>query len=504
MSSVLNYLEETVENYPNKIAVADKNEQISFTMLKKKSLILAKEILKDISDNNRPIVVFLPKSVMSIISFVSILYSRNFYVPVDVKQPKERVRKIIDSLNTPIIITNNRYYLDILELCTENVQIINTDMVAFDDELDFIDKNSIKMIDTDIVYTLFTSGSTGEPKGVAITNRSVIDYIDWAVKTFNITHKTIMGNQSPLHFDISTQEIYACFKTGATLYLIPEEYFAFPAKLLEYINSKYINHLYWVPSAFINVANYKLLEKIPLTTVTTMMFGGEVMPIKQLNYWRAHLPSLNLIANVYGPTEATVNCTYYIIDREFSNQESLPLGFPVANTEIILLDEDLKHVKEPNVLGELCIRGSSLAVGYWNNPNKTNEVFINNPLVKEYNDRIYRTGDLAFYSEQGLLMYSGRKDYQIKHQGYRIELGEIETVANSLEEITMCCALYDNNRKKIVLCYSGIQDEKRIMEKLRGFLPKYMIPNKIIFCDRIPLNGNGKVDRVKVREYYNA
>ena len=286
-----------------------------------------------------------------------------------------------------------------------------------------------KILDVDPVYTFFTSGSTGTPKGVIINNHNVIDYTDWAVKTFPINENTIMGNQSPFYFDISTQDIYTTLKTGATLGIIPPMYFAFPAKALQFINERKINFLYWVPSAFVSIANYDLLKSIPLNNVELIMFGGEVMPVKQLNYWKKYLPNLKTIANVYGPTEATVNCTYYIVDREFSDSEVLPLGKACENTGLLVLDEDNNIIdsSKVNELGELCVYGSSLSAGYWDDEEKTKEKYIDNPTNPYYKEKMYLTGDLVYYNERGELVFAGRKDFQIKHSGYRIELGEIES-----------------------------------------------------------------------------
>jgi len=363
-----------------------------------------------------------------------------------------------------------------------------------------------QIVDTDPVYIFFTSGSTGIPKGVTITNLNVIDYIDWATSVFPINETTIMGNQSPFYFDLSTQDIYTTISKAATLVIIPEQYFVFPIKALQFMKEKEVNFLYWVPSAFVNIANLNLLEKIEMEKIESILFAGEVMPVKQLNYWKKYLPNLKMCANLYGPTEATCNCTYYIVDREFKDNEVFPLGKACENTSLLVFDDNNNLIteKDVNKLGELCIRGSSLSVGYWNNPEKTAEMYVQNPLNTHYPEKIYKTGDLVYFNERGELVFSGRKDFQIKHLGYRIELGEIENSAMGLEGIKTVCCIYNQEEKQIILLFSANSNigELEVKSYLTKIMPKYMIPSKYIKLDYFPLNDNGKIDRKKLHLEY--
>ena len=281
-------------------------------------------------------------------------------------------------------------------------------------------------------------------------------------------------------------------------------YFAFPAKALQFINERKINFLYWVPSAFVSIANYDLLKSIPLNNVELIMFGGEVMPVKQLNYWKKYLPNLKTIANVYGPTEATVNCTYYIVDREFSDSEVLPLGKACENTGLLVLDEDNNIIdsSKVNELGELCVYGSSLSAGYWDDEEKTKEKYIDNPTNPYYKEKMYLTGDLVYYNERGELVFAGRKDFQIKHSGYRIELGEIESAAMGEQSVSVVCASYDKKEKQIVLFYQGDIEEEALKEYLLTIIPKYMVPTVYIQLKNFPYNDNGKIDRKKLEKDY--
>lgn len=302
-------------------------------------------------------------------------------------------------------------------------------------------------IDTDPVYSIFTSGSTGVPKGVVVSHRGVIDYIDWANDTFHFKSDAVIGNQAPFYFDNSTLDIYLMYSTGATLNIIPESYFAFPAKLVDYLNEEQISFVFWVPFVLVNVANLNIFESKEPKYIKDVFFAGEVMPNKHLNYWRKHLPNCRY-ANLYGPTEITVDCTYYEVKREFRDDEPLPIGYVCKNSDILIL-VDRKRLVNKGEQGELCVRGSSLALGYYNDPERTAQAFIQNPLNNHYPETIYCTGDVVYENEYGEIMYVGRVDSQIKHNGYRIELGEIETAILSSNLIKNCCVVYDFNNKKI-------------------------------------------------------
>ena len=355
-----------------------------------------------------------------------------------------------------------------------------------------------RIIDTDILYVLFTSGSTGIPKGVIITHRSVIDYTEWAGETFLFDHDTVIGNQAPFYFDNSVLDIYSTIRNGATLYVIPQMLYSFPIRLLEYIRDNQINTIFWVPTVLSRVADLELLDKCEIDCLEKVLFAGEVMPARQLNAWIRRLPNATF-ANLYGPTEITVDCTYYIVDRKIRDDESVPIGYACMNSDVMILNEKNELV-ETNEKGELCVRGSSLSLGYYNNPEKTAAAFVQNPLNNLYHELIYRTGDIVHYNERGEIIYDGRRDSQIKHTGHRIELGEIETAVFSNPKIRSSCCLHDGSKDQLILFYVGDIAEDDLRKYLNTLVPEYMLPNIYHKLEIMPLNMNGKIDRVKLRE----
>lgn len=501
-NSVLNWLDNTADQFTTKTAIVDSNGEITYSECRQKGLAIARRIIGlNKGKSKLPVVVYLEKGKEVLVSFVGIAYSGCFYSPIDIDMPRLRVDRILEVLKPQIVITTKELKTNFEEFNYDGEYIIYEEVIHDDDDESVVLPVTQKIIDTDLLYVLFTSGSTGVPKGVSICHRSVMDYIDWVTETFDITSEDSFGNQAPFYFDNSILDIYSCFKTGATLYIIPKKMFFQPVPLLEYIRDNNINTIFWVPSALTVVSKLKAFRNVDLTnTLKRVLFCGEVMPNKQLNIWRKFLPDV-IYANLYGPTEITDACTYYIVDREFLDDEPLPIGIPMRNTDILVLNDENELVSG-DAVGELCVRGTSLAMGYYNNPEKTREVFVQNPLNTAVPEIIYRTGDLVKYNEYGEIIYISRKDFQIKHLGHRIELGEIETAVSSLEEITLCCCLYDEKRQKIVLFIDADLDKDYIEEKIEKLVPEYMIPGKVIYLSDMPINANGKIDRVKLKELF--
>lgn len=500
--SVIEYLERTVSAMPNKVAVKDINGNTTFGELWNNAQIIATVISKK-RLYNAPIGVYLPKSGRMIEAFAGINMSGNFYVPLDTKSPTSRVKTILEVLGTEVVVTNREYVLALRDFYDKKIVIIEDIYETITNDYSW-EAALVKQIDTDPVYSIFTSGSTGTPKGVVISHRGVVDYIDWALERFKLSSDMVIGNQAPFYFDNSTLDIYLMYATGATLCIIPEEGFIFPAKLVDYMNEHKVSFVFWVPFVLINVANMDILSnKLPMF-LKDVFFAGEVMPNKHLNYWRKKLPHCRY-ANLYGPTEITVDCTYYEVTREFLDEEPLPIGFPCRNTDVMIL-VDRKRLAEQGEQGELCVRGSSLALGYYNNIERTLSAFIQNPLQKCYPETIYCTGDIVYQNKLGEIMYVGRIDSQIKHNGYRIELGEIEKSILATDLVENCCVVYDFKNKKIVLYYqSNIELNMGEFRKMVSvYIPRYMIPTEYHREDILRQNGSGKIDRAWYNKQING
>lgn len=499
-ASVLEWLEEASVDYADKTAVCDEQESYTYKQYHDKAVGIADAILAVGLGNKKPIVVYMKKSIKVLASFMGIAYTGNFYSPIDVDMPAQRVNRILEVLQPQMVITTADLREEFAQFDYSGEYLVYEDIVAKEESVP-VKESLDKIVDIDLLYVLFTSGSTGMPKGVCITHRGVIDYTDWVVQTFEITSEDRFGNQAPFYFDNSILDIYSAMKTGATMYIIPKILFMQPVRLLEHLKNNRINTIFWVPSAMMGVSKLKAFRNVDVSdTLKRVLFAGEVMPNKQLNIWRKYLPNA-LYANLYGPTEITDVCTYYIVDREFQDDETLPIGIPTKNMDIMVLDEQDKLITEPGVVGELCIRGTGVATGYYKNPERTAQAFVQNPLNDAYEEKIYRSGDLVQYNEYHEIVYLSRKDFQIKHLGHRIELGEIETAVSALPDITMNCCLYDEKRSRIVLFIDKDMTKEEVNSALTNMVPEYMIPGKVIYMETMPLNANGKIDRVVLKEY---
>lgn len=497
MKNILEYLEQSSHQYSKKVAFTDENREMTYSECVESSKRIGTKLL-ELKSKRKPIAVFMDKNVESLTAFFGVVYSGNFYVVIDSFMPKDRIEKIFDTLN-PIALISDYAHQDMAKDLHSTVYYYE-DLMKVTINNDALMDVRCQMIDTDPLYALFTSGSTGHPKGAVVSHRNVINYASWYKETFDINEKTQFGSQTPFYFSMSVSDVFSTILSGATLHILPKKLFSFPIKLIEYMNEKKVNTIYWVPSALCIIANLKVLDYMALDHIDKVLFAGEVMPTKQLNYWINKIPDA-MYANLFGPTETTDICTYYIVERKFNDDEVLPIGKACQNCDVFLLDENNQEVLDDRE-GELCVRGSFLALGYYNNEEKTREAFVQNPLNTAYPEVIYRTGDLVKYNERGELIYITRKDFQIKHMGYRIELGEIEAAVNSLEKIQSCAVIFDEDKDKIVLIYTGKMNDKEIMEGVSNKIPHYMYPNVIVKVRNMPYNQNGKIDRKNLKSQY--
>jgi D-alanine--poly(phosphoribitol) ligase subunit 1 len=500
--NVLEYFEKgALQTSKQKTAIREPGRDYTFAELEKLAKSCAALIQQHGEMLHQPIPVFLPKGANNIIADLGILYSGNAYANFDIKSPPQRLKGMLQNLAPKTIITSAAHVAALKEIEISQSQLLLIEdvlngSVAYDNAAML--KRLESVIDTDPYCIIHTSGSTGIPKGVALNHRNTIDFVGWAFERLNLDGSEVMGSLAPIYFDAYTLEFCLCLAKGATWTVVPENLAMFPAKLVEFVQNQPINFIFWVPTIMVNIANLDLLAKFDLRKITKVFFIGEVFPTRHLNYWRKHLPEA-MFVNLYGPIEITVACSYFIVDRVFSDEEKLPVGFPCKNTGILILNEQnqLAKVDEP---GEICVRGSSLALGYYNNPERTAKGFVQNPLNPHYPELIYRTGDLGHWNSRGEIMFLGRRDFQIKHLGYRIELGEIEHAAVQIDGIRNSCVVYDQNKKEITMFYESTKEltPAFMREKLSPILPKYMLPTVFHWMEAMPRNPNGKIDRAKL------
>lgn len=497
--NIIEYFENgALKNCRNRVAIVDGSSSYTFEDLEKYAKRLATLLIRRADTINQPIAVFMPKNAATIFADLGILYSGNFYTNLDTKSPAQRLKNILENINAYLIVTLAELAPKLGELGVDAEKIVVVEDI-FDESVHFDSAALVqrleRVIDTDPLCLINTSGSTGIPKAVVLNHRSTIDFMDWVFSRFEFGPDTRIGSLSPFYFDIFTLELNVCLSKGATFVIIPDQLAIFPAKLIEFLAAQRVSFIFWVPSIMVNISNQKLLEAFDLRSLRMVFFAGEVFPMKHLNEWRHKLPWATFV-NLYGPIEITVDCTYFILDREFRDDEALPIGFPCRNTDVLILRDDNKECIGSEV-GELCVRGTSLALGYWNDPEKTAKAFVQNPLNPHYPELIYRTGDLVYRNERSEIVYVGRKDFQIKHMGYRIELLEIENQVLAITGVANACVLYNKGKKEITLYYEALNGltPAHIRQHLSEIFPKYMLPTAFHRLDELPRNPNGKIDR---------
>ena len=498
-TNILEYLEKTVNRCPDKVAFSNEETALTFSQVYRQARSVATWLHRE-GFYKQPVVVFMRKHPTTLAAFFGAIYAGCYYVPLDDEMPRHRIELIFQTLEPGVLICDETTrdmaaQLNYKGRSCAYQQIAQT-------ECDDVALEAIRreQLDIDPIYIVFTSGSTGVPKGVMACHRSVIDYVEHLCDVLKFDENTVFGNQTPLYFDAYLKEVIPTLKYGATTVLIPKQLFMFPIKLVEFLNAHKINTLCWVVSALTMISSFRTFETVKPEYLRTIAFASEVFPIKQFNLWRQALPNARFI-NLYGPTETTGICCYYEVDREFAEDETLPIGRPFRNTQILLLNEQ-NQIPKAGEQGEICVRGTRLTLGYYCNPEKTAEAFVQNPLNKLYPELIYRTGDLGRMNDRGELEFAGRKDYQIKHMGHRIELGEIEVIVNMHPQVRSACCIFDNEKKKIVLYYTGELPVGELTAYIKGKLPRYMVPNVTKQLETLPLTPNGKIDRNLLKRMY--
>lgn len=498
MYNILEWLENSREKYSDKIAVIDEMGAVTYDEFVNISKAIGSK-LATYTGMRKPVAVLADKSIDTLSTFFGIVYAGCFYVSFNPELPEVRLNQVQSVLNAEYIITDEEHLDRAKSLVSEDKILLIEDLKKAPIDEDVLKDIRSKVIDTDPLYANFTSGSTGVPKGVVVSHRSVIDFIRVFTDLFDFNEMDIIGNQAPFDFDVSVKDIYSSIRMGATLVIIPRKYFSKPVELLDFICDKKITTMTWAVSALCLITTFHGLDyKVP-ETVNKILYSGEVMPLKHLKEWMSHLPNTKFV-NVYGPTEITCNCTYHVIDRDRDYEGGVPIGKAFPNEHVFLLSEDNKEVTDEDEAGEICVRGTALALGYYKAKEQTDKNFVQNPLNDAYIDMIYRTGDLGKYNANGEIVFSGRKDFQIKHMGHRIELEEVEAAMAKIEGIERVCCVFDDVKSKLYGFYIGDMDKKELHRRMSEKLPAFMIPNALRKVEDMPLTKNGKIDRKQLLE----
>lgn len=492
MKSILEFLESTAPKFGERTAFADESESLSFERL----LALSKaggSFLAARGIYRQPVAVFMDKAPRTIAAFFAVMYAGCCYVPLERSMPLHRLRMILQRLAPQAIVCDEASAELAAELGWKDNIIPCGELFAAEINDEMLADIRRRSIDTDPAYIVFTSGSTGVPKGVTACHRSVIDYANALCSVIGASEHSRFAMQVPLYVDACMKEVLSVIKCGSTAYLMQQSLFMSPLRVLDFLNRLEINTVCWVASALTLVSGLGAFEEGRPEHLRTVCFGSEVFPVKQLHLWQRACPEARFI-NLYGPTEATGMSFYYEVDRDFAEGEAIPVGRPFDNTDFLLLREDGTEAPAGEA-GEICIRGTAVGLGYYDDPERTAAAFIQNPLNRHYPETIYRTGDIGRLNERGELVFISRKDSQIKNMGHRIELGEIESCACLCEGVESACCLFIKEKSKLYLYYMGTADEKSVKRRLRAELPRYMTPSVLCRMETLPLLPNGKIDR---------
>lgn len=505
IKTLCDYLDQNIESYFNHIALVDDSIKEGqrvyyYEDLYQNSYFIANNILSW-GVKKRPIVIVMPSCAKTVCLMYGIVRAGSHYSIFMPDTSLTRLDNVLEELNPAMVVSD--LVLQPLKDKYTNVKFVNSNYLFarkedFNNIKPIVDKNYRNIIDLDPMYILYTSGSTGKAKGVVLPHRGPLDFVNWYTDEFNLTDKDILLSQCQLCFDASISDVLTFVKAKATLHFVSSTLWLSPLKVIDYLKKQKITVFNSVPTILNFLAKTNAIDNQDLPNLRLVTFIGEKMSYSVANHWICAFNHIRL-SNIYGPTEISNVCLFYDVHLDFSkNDSSVPAGFPCNNMNVFLLDDDKKIIlrEDTHIKGEICVRGSGLALGYFDNHEKTNAVFIQNPLHDHYLDRCYKTGDIGYYDETGAIVMLGRRDFQVKIAGHRVELGEIETKAESVSGISRAICYFIDN--KLYLVYAGWIDN--VKDQLKGKLETYMMPNIIIKVNNMPINQNSKIDRHKLLE----
>lgn len=491
--NVLCYLEHSAASHPEKCALIDETRQLTY----REVLDVSQRIGTGLSHRIAPrqgVGVYMEKTAQTLCVFFGAVYAGGFYSALNTELPSARLAQIASVLEPAVIVTTRELEASAREIFPGFSIVTVEELEQTEADLPQLAQLRRQSVDTDPLYINFTSGSTGVPKGIVVAHRSVLDFIGCFTQCFAITEADVIANQAPFDFDVSVKDIYSALATAATLVVIPRRLFSLPAELVDFLCAHQVTTMIWAVSALCLLTTFHALDYKTPETINKILFSGEVMPYRALKELKKHLPEAMLV-NLYGPTEITCNCTYHILEQERDYSGGIPIGRPFPNEDVFLLDSEDRRVTEPEIPGEICVRGTALALGYYRNPEQNAAHFVQNPLNPFYPETIYRTGDLGRYNEAGELVFSGRKDFQIKYMGHRIELEEVEREMAAIEGVERCCCVFDEKRSRLKGFYIGAIPKEALHAAMKAKLPDFMIPGILRQVEEMPLTKNGKIDR---------
>jgi amino acid adenylation domain-containing protein len=511
---------------PDAAALVFNRERITYGQLEESSNRLARALKEAGCKRGDRVCFLIPKSPAAIISMLGILKADCMHVPLDTSSPVPRLSKIVESCEPRFIMAAGQvaHSLDGLfsdERFQSSVRVgwmdsaggegnnFRAEFSASDLQAFSAEPLSYENGPDDPAHILFTSGSTGVPKGVVITHSNVIRFIEWANSYFGIDSSDRLSGHPPLHFDLSGFDIFGTFAAGAELHLVPAGLNLLAVKLADFIRDSELTQWFSVPSILSYMAKFDVVAYDDFPALKRILWCGEVFPTPSLIYWMKRLPSVSF-TNLYGPTEATIASSYYAVPRCPEDERApIPIGTACEGEELLVLDDKLHPVRQGEI-GDLYIRGVGLSPGYWRDQAKTEAVFLPNPHGSDPGDRIYKTGDLAKIGDDGLVYFLGRADTQIKSRGYRIELGEIESAANAIEMLDECAivAVETDGFEGAIICCAYVPRPGAdlapvtLRKRLSVSLPSYMLPSRWMAYEKLPKNANGKIDRPRLREAF--
>lgn len=503
--SVISWLEKSAKENPKKVVYTDYESSITFEEVNRKSKAIGSWLAKRQIDYRKklgnsvlPVGVITGRHILTPVTYLGVARAGNFYAPMDPTVPENRLNQILEVANPNILIADHENMEKARKLKFNGEIVSLEDIIETEIDEDLLSCACEFITEQSPLYAIFTSGSSGKPKGVLTSHYSVMCYLDGLNQVINLNDKDVLGSQSPLDYIAAVRDIYLPLMTGCATHIIPTEQFAMPNIVIETLNKYKVTTLCWSAAGLEVMAKLNAFEENKPKYIRQVVFSGSILPGKYLRMWQNAIPNAIFI-NQYGPTETTASCTYHIVRELADDNTVLPIGKPYKHYSVMVLKDDDK-VAEPDEEGEICISGPALALGYYGDWEMTEKSFVQNPLNSKYPEKIYKSGDLGKIDENGILWFLGRKDRQIKHMGHRIELDEVEIAAMRIDGVEECSAQYSKEREILYLFYSGEATSKEISIYFRGNMPPFMVPRRIKKLEKLPKLPNGKKNMQELKK----